>query len=92
MPIIYWVEQYYTDYSSWISDGEFLRSREEASQNLLRLKERNNEFSPMRIDEYRVQAAYLTMEAAIQGGYARKDETIWYRNNDEHNSVMSEVA
>jgi hypothetical protein len=92
MPIIYWVEQYYTDYSSWISDGEFLRSREEASQNLLRLKERNNEFSPMRINEYRVQAAYLTMEDAIKGGYARKDEAIWHRSNDEHNSVMSEAA
>jgi hypothetical protein len=92
MPIIYWVEQYYTDYSTWISVSEYLRSREEASKNLLRLKERSNEFSPMRIDEYRVQAAYLTMEDAINGGYARKDEAIWHRNNDEHNSVMSEAA
>ena len=92
MPIIYWVEQYYQNYSSWISNGDFLRSREEASQSLLLLKERNNEFNPTRISEYRVKAAYLTMEDAIQGGYARKDEAIWHRNNDEHNSVMSEVA
>lgn len=92
MPIIFWAEQYYPKYDSWIGSGNFARSKEAALRDISHMKESNEEYGIKKVTEYRVRAAYLTMEDAIQGGYARKDETIWYRNNDEHNSVMSEVA
>lgn len=91
MPIIFWAEQYCPKYESWIESENFARSKEDALREISRMKESNEEFYKD-VTEYRVRAVYLTMEEAIQGRYAMKDELIWHRNNDEHNSVMSEVA
>ena len=92
MPIIFLAEQYCPKYESWIESENFARSRDAALREISHMKESNEEYGIKDVAEYRVRAVYLTMEDAIQGGYARKDEAIWHRNNDEHNSVMSEVA